>query len=267
MASASDSSGNRKRISSKSYVLGLSVLLACAYSQYVIGSLGPVLGMLVVYGVPILVTGLICGSAIFSKAVSRMSDALKFGLGFFGGFSVLSFLVSVTLLYFMARFDPSAIRLLSKPNPVLNVGPEMAWVMVWASLLIVGPAEEYLFRGFVFGSLLDVFNGRHWFILAFASSIIFAIAHLYYAIVYGVASLLAFTDLLSFGMAMAVTYYLSGGNLLIPTILHGAYDATGFIGVAFSSELGILLRLSMTALGVLAGLLILIQRARMREKR
>ena len=38
---------------------------------------------------------------------------------------------------------------------------------------------------------------------------------------------------------MSATYYLSDGNLIIPAIIHGIYDATGFIGVAVSQDLEI----------------------------
>jgi len=255
----------RRVVTRKSYLIGLVVLLASGYSQYVIRGLGPVLGFLVVYGIPVLVTGLISGSTIVRKALNRMGDAARFGLGFFGGFSVLNFLASIAIIYALAVLDPTAIKLLNRPNPVLDIPPEFAWIMVWVSFLVVGPAEEYLFRGFVFGGLLSIFKDRHWLVLAFASSILFAVVHLYYAVVYGVASLIAFTDLVTFGMAMAVTYYLSGGNLLIPAIIHGAYDATGFLGVAAFAELGAILRLSMTIFGVIVGILLLIKRARKRR--
>ena len=253
--------GARRLITRRSYLIGLVVLVASGYAQYVIPGLGPILGFLLVYGVPVLVTGLISGSTIVRKGLNRLREATKFGLGFFGAFSLLNFLASIAILYVLGVLDPNALKLLNRPNPVLNIPPEAAWIMVWVSFLVVGPAEEYLFRGFVFGGLLNIFKDQHWLTLAFASSILFAAVHLYYAIVYGVASLISFTDLVTFGMAMAITYYLSDGNLLIPAIIHGAYDATGFLGVAASSELGTLLRLLMTAIGVGVGILLLIKRA------
>lgn len=66
--------------------------------------------------------------------------------------------------------------------------------------------------------------------LAFLSSVFFAAVHLYYALTYGVASLIPFVDIVAIGMALAITYYHSGGNLLIPALIHGVYDATGFFG-------------------------------------
>jgi membrane protease YdiL (CAAX protease family) len=139
--------------------------------------------------------------------------------------------------------------------------------MVGASLLIVGPAEEYLFRGFVFGGLLSLFKNHHWLVLSLVSSFFFAAAHLYYGLVYGVASAIDFTDLATFGMAMCVTYYLSGGNLLVPAVLHGAYDATGFLGVATSSQIGAVLRVLMMLVGIAVALSLFISRTRGRKSR
>ena len=136
------------------------------------------------------------------------------------------------------------------------MSPELAWFMVAFSFLVVGPSEEYLFRGFVFGGLLNVSKGRHWLVLALISSIFFAAIHLYYAVTYGVASLVAFADLITFGMAMAATYYVSGGNLLVPARLHGAYDATAYVSIATSSDIGVQLRNLMIVTGIIAALLV-----------
>ena len=56
----------------------------------------------------------------------------------------------------------------------------------------------------------------------------FASVHAYYAVTYGVASVLPFIDLITFGFAMAATYYWSGGNIMVPALIHGVYDATDF---------------------------------------
>lgn len=150
----------------------------------------------------------------------------------------------------LADFNPRALSLLHRPNPVLSTSPELAWLMVLASTLVVGPAEEYIFRGFVYGGLLSLLGVRHWLGFAFVSSVLFAVAHVYYALVYGVASLVPFSDLVIFGMAMASVHYLSGGNLLIPALIHGVYDATWFLGVATSPGVGAALRLAMIGVGL-----------------
>jgi membrane protease YdiL (CAAX protease family) len=238
------------------------VILVSVYSQYVIPGLNLISGTLLVYGVPILVTGLIWGRTIISKALRRMHTAVRYGLSYFGIFTILGLAASFLILFVLTIFDPAAINLLHKPNPVLQVSPELAWVMIGFSFLVVGPSEEYLFRGFVFGGLLHVFKGRHWLTLALVSSIFFAGVHLYYAVVYGVASLVQFADLITFGMAMAATYHVSGGNLLVPAIIHGAYDATGYLGVATSSDIGAQLRELMILIGLIVAIIVFSRRKR-----
>jgi hypothetical protein len=238
-------------ITKKSYLVGLCILFASAYSQYLIEDFNPILGIIIIYGVPLLATSLLWGSEIIRKAFSRRFTAVKFDLGFFGAFTILGVLVSTVILLIMVALDPTALNLLDRPNPVLQVESELAWLMAWFSLLVVGPVEEYIFTGFVYGGLLNLFKDRHWLSLAFISSTLFAAIHLYYAVVYEIASIVLFTNLMAFGMAMAATYYLSGGNLLVPAIIHGAYDAMGFVGVATSLDLGILLRGSMILMGLI----------------
>ena len=240
--------------------VGLLVILVCTYSQYVIPGLNFVSAVLLVYGIPVVVTGLIWGRTIIKKALNQTLNAVKFGLGYFGAFTVLGLLVGIFIVSLLSVFSPGAVNLLSKPNPVLQVSPEVAWLMVGVSFLVSGPAEEYLFRGFVFGGLLSVFGNRRWLSLAFVSSIFFAGVHLYYAVVYGVASMVQFADLIAFGMAMAATYYVSGGNLVVPALIHGAYDATGFIGVATSGFIGDELRGIMIMVGVFVAIAIFVDR-------
>jgi membrane protease YdiL (CAAX protease family) len=252
----------QRNLGKAGFVIGLLVITASAYLQYVIPGLNLISGTLLVYGVPILVTGLIWGRTIISKALNRMRAALSYGLGYFGIFTIVGLAAGVAILSLLTIFDPTATNLLHRPNPVLQVSPEIAWFMVAFSFLVVGPSEEYIFRGFVFGGLLNVFKGRHWLFLAFVSSIFFAGVHLYYAIVYGVASSIQFADLITFGMAMAATYYASGGNLLVPAIIHGAYDATAYIGVATSSGIGAQLREAMIVLGLIAAFFVFFRKKR-----
>ncbi len=244
------------------YIAGLLVILASAYLQYVIPNLDLVLGTLLVYGVPILIVSLVWGRTIIFKALNQTYTAFKYGLGYFGIFTVLGLFLGILIIFALTLLDPAAINLLHKPNPVLQVPPQFAWYMVGFSFLVVGPSEEYLFRGFVFGGLVNFLKGRNWLSLAFVSSIFFAGAHLYYALVYGVASLVSFADLITFGMALAATYYVSGGNLLIPALIHGTYDATAYVGVATSSDIGVQLRELMLLIGVLVAAFVFLRRKR-----
>ena len=155
------------------YLIGLAAIFGSAYSQYSGVNYGLIPGILVVYGVPLLVITLLWRTAIIKKFFNRTLSALKLGLGYFGAFTVLGIFVGVVILIVLLLFDPNALDLLNRPNPVLDIPPGLAWGMVAVSVLIVGPAEEYIFRGFVFGGLLELFMDRHWLGLAFVSSLLF----------------------------------------------------------------------------------------------
>ncbi len=247
-------------ISEKSYLFVILVILASSYLQYLIGGIGAIADIFLVYGLPTLVITLVSKGRIVRKALNNMYDATKYGLAYYGAFTVLNMVLAVIIVYLLATFDSTALGLLDKPNPVLQTTPEQAWVMIWFSLLIVGPLEEYIFRGFVFGALVDLFKEVHWFYHALVASVVFAAVHLYYAFVYGVASLIPFTDLITFGLAMASTYYLSGGNILVPALIHGIFDAAAFADIATSSGVGTLLRSSLTFLGIILAIILFIQR-------
>jgi membrane protease YdiL (CAAX protease family) len=276
MSSSADQTGRSeapkrtgRRTSKTLYVAGLIAIFVCVYSQYLAQYMGfhfgLLLGTLIVYIVPVAIIMLLWGTTIVKRFFNNTYFAWKFGLGFFGAFTVLGIFVGVVILFVLLLFNPNTVNLLNKPNPALNVSHQLAWIMVVYSFLIVGPAEEYLFRGFMYGALLEIFDNHYWLALAFVSSVLFGAVHLYYAETYGLASLIQFTDLITFGMAMSSTYYLSRGNLLVPSLIHGAYDATGFIGVAVSVALGTRLREFMILIGVIVGLVLLIQGSRMKD--
>ena len=233
----------------KLYIIGVVVIFLSVYSQYFI-HYGSITGYLVVYGIPVLVVSLLFGKQLLQRAFKNNKDAAKFGLGLFGVLIVIGLLLSIVALAVITHFDPHAANLLNKPNPVLNVPSNVAWLMIPVSILIVGPAEEYLFRGFIYGGLLSISKGRYWILLAAVSSVMFASVHAYYAATYGIASILPFIDLISFGLAMSITYYWSGGNILVLALIHGVYDATDFLGVATTSQIGQVAQLIMIFVGI-----------------
>ena len=233
----------------KLYLIGVVVIFLAVYSQYFI-HYGSITGYLVVYGIPVLVVSLLFGKQLLHRAGKNNKDAAKFGLGLFGVLTVLGLLLSIIALAIITHFDPHAANLLNKPNPVLNVSSNVAWLMIPVSILVVGPAEEYLFRGFIYGGLLSISKGRYWLLLAAVSSVMFASVHAYYATTYGIASVLPFIELITFGLAMSIAYYWSGGNLLVLVLIHGVYDATDFLGVATTSQIGQAAQLVMIFVGI-----------------
>ncbi len=246
-----------KTLPKKLYALGVIVIFAAVYSQYFI-KLGQVTGYLVVYGIPVLVVSLMFGREMLQKANKNGKKAFKLGLGLFGVLTAVGIFLSVVALLIINNFDPNAMELLNKPNPVLDVAPNVAWIMIAVSLLVVGPVEEYLFRGFMYGGLLSMTKGKHWLPLAIASSFLFASVHAYYAITYGVVSIIPFINIITFSIAMSITYYYSGGNILVPAVIHGIYDATGFLGVATTTDAGLAARGTLIFICVLIGFILAI---------
>ncbi len=252
-----------KPLSKPLYVVGVIVIFAAVYVQYFV-DLGPIVGYLVVYGVPIAVASLFFGREVLRRAAKNNATAAELGMGLFGALTLLGLFIAVAVLMVILQFDPNASNLLNKPNPVLNVPPSEAWILIAVSFLVVGPAEEFLFRGFMFGGLLSIFKGKRWILLSVVSSLMFALVHAYYAVTYGVASAVPFIELVAFGVAMCITYYWSEGNILIPALIHGAYDATGFLGVATTSTIGLAARVALIAAGLVCAVIFLPRKIRMR---
>ncbi len=80
----------------------------------------------------------------------------------------------------------------------------------------------------------------------------FAAAHGYYALTYGVASPVFYIELVTFGVAMSIAFYWSGGNIWALAVVHGLNDAIGFLGVATNLTIGGI-NISHIALGIFIG--------------
>lgn len=247
------------------YLTGLVIVFLSSYSQYFTEGYGPLTGALVVYGIPIIWISIFYGSDIMSRAFKNNILALKYGMGCFGAFSLLGAVITGVIILILSSVDPYSLELLDRANPVLHVPRKLAWIMVFVSFAFIGPAEEYIFRGFVFGGLLRIYRNRHWVFLAFVSSLLFAVVHLYYLVIFGLASLIPFAEIVMIGMALGFTYYLTGGNLLIPSLIHGAFDATGFIAQDISEGAGLALRFSMIFIGLLVAFMMYRRRNRQAE--
>ncbi|MEM3403112.1 MAG: type II CAAX endopeptidase family protein [Nitrososphaeria archaeon] len=237
------------------YAAGVILILLGIYSQYLFNMRGLIYGTLVVYVLPSFIIYLLDGKRILSNSFKNLKTALRFGLGYFGIFSVAGLALAFFLLAVLFAFNPEIMDMITKPNPLLDITPDLAMAMVWFSFIVVGPFEEFLFRGFVFGGLADILKGKHWIYSALASSLIFSIIHLYYLFVFGIASIIQFSQITLFSLGMCGAYYKSGGNLIIPALIHGAYDATSFLIIALPENpfLGLELKISMIVAGFFVG--------------
>ena len=240
--------------------VGVFVTVLAVLSQYFVPRslpyadlfYGNLLGdVLVVYGVPIVVFAALVGGSPLRDWGNRMGLASWEGLRFYGLLSLLALLVAFILTIIYEIVDPAALQLLNRPNPVLQEAAGNPWFFVGFSFL-VGALEETIFRGFMFGYWRD--RSGPWIVPAAWTSVVFAGVHLYYGTTYGAAAPLLFPSLFLMGFAFAATYRFSGGNLVVPALLHGAHDAAAFLTL-ISFDLGVILSYLLVLVGGLIGLI------------
>lgn len=113
-------------------------------------------------------------------------------------------------------------------NQAAQVGlenPEVILILIPASFLVIGPGEELLFRGVVQGRLREVFGPVPGILIP---SIVFAALH-WFALSGGSATgnLLVIAVLVVPALVFGVSYEYTG-NVVVPMLIHGAYNATLF---------------------------------------
>ncbi len=116
--------------------------------------------------------------------------------------------------------------------------PAIALLFIPLSLLVVGPAEEFLYRGVIQTRLADVFDTGPAVGIA---AVVFAVVHiLAYFDPGNVAGTLVtvFVILLPLGAILGAVYEYTG-NLFVPMLAHGLYNAITF-GLAYFDAIGTL---------------------------
>jgi membrane protease YdiL (CAAX protease family) len=181
--------------------------------------------LFVVYGIPVIAFSVLVGAGPLRHWAGRMSTAAVQGLRWYGALSLLTLVVTVILVLVYNAVDPSALKLLNRPNPALTQAAGDPWFWVGFSF-VVGAFEETIFRGWIFGYWST--RPTRWVIPAIWTSALFAGVHLYYGLTYAAAAPLIFPGLFLTGFAFAATYRASGGNLVVIALLHGAHDAAAF---------------------------------------
>ena len=134
---------------------------------------------------------------------------------------VVVFVLVITLLVIVVNLDaPTASR--TDQDTLENAGT-VIW-LIPLSLLVIGPGEELLFRGVIQSRLRESFGPVGGVVLASAT---FAPAHL--LALTGSLQALAITIAVLFvpALVFGATYALTD-NLVVPSVIHGAYNATIF---------------------------------------
>jgi len=112
-------------------------------------------------------------------------------------------------------------------NQVAEFASADPTVLLWlvpASFLLIGPGEELLFRGIVQGRLRETFDPVPGVVLA---SALFAAVH-FLALTGGAGGRLVTVTVLFFPALVFGAVYELTDNLVVPALVHGAYNATLF---------------------------------------
>ena len=115
----------------------------------------------------------------------------------------------------------------SGTNQVAEIGiehPEVLLLLIPASFVLIGPGEELLFRGVVQNRIREALGPVPGVFLA---SLIFASIH-FVALTGGVGARLVAIGVLLFPSLVFGSVYEYTHNLVVPALVHGAYNATLF---------------------------------------
>ena len=247
------------------YAAGVVAVVLAISSQYFVPQTWPasrvvytsLLGdVTVVYVVPVVAFAALVGAAPLRRWRANLGAAGVVGLSWYGALMLLAVVLTIGLAVAYAFFDPGALKLLGRPNPALQAAASDPWFYVGFSF-VVGAFEETIFRGWVFGYWV----GRQgtWVMPAVLSSALFAGLHIYYGTTYGVATPLIVPTLFLGGFALAATYRSTGGNLVVPALLHGANDAAAYLTL-ISLAVGTAVHWSLILGGALVGLVYFVVR-------
>jgi hypothetical protein len=145
-----------------------------------------------------------------------------------GGFAALLGLLVLTQIVFNAFGIQSAqnqIVELASGNPIVFL------ILVPLSFLLVGPGEELLFRGLVQGTIAEAIHPARAVVLA---SAIFALVH--YSSLAGSGKFAYLGVVFALALVLGATYELTD-NLVVPALIHGAYNAVQF-GIQYLAATG-----------------------------
>jgi membrane protease YdiL (CAAX protease family) len=113
-------------------------------------------------------------------------------------------------------------------NQIAEIGaenPEILLVLIPFSYLLIGPGEELLFRGVVQGRLREQFGPAVAIALA---SAIFASIHYFSLVGTSGGKVTALFVLFFPSVVLGATYEYSG-NIVVPSVIHGTYNAVLFL--------------------------------------
>ncbi|MCI4323034.1 MAG: CPBP family intramembrane metalloprotease [Thermoplasmata archaeon] len=222
-------------VTHRRYVAAVAITVLAIASQYFLPQVFPALdplynslltGVLIVYGIPILAFLLLVGAGPLQGWKDQMLEAGIQGLRWYGVLSLLAIFLAVLVVIVLTAIGENPASALQRETPVIKAAVMDPWFWV-AFSFVIGAVEETIFRGWIYGYWRSHPDGGGW-TAVLGTSLLFAGVHAYYATTYGPIAIIAFLELFLIGAAFAQTVRMTGGNLVIVALLHGANDATAF---------------------------------------
>lgn len=213
-------------------------------SQYVIpdswvppGIAGLVFGLFLAYGIGFIAFFLAFGVRPLRNFVRRNGPGAREAFRWYGIFTLVGLLLAILLIMAFTVIEPHRLATLEqKETPVIQAGASNPLFYIILSVIVVGFAEETIFRGYILGTLLTLNGTKNWRVHAIWTSVLFASVHLYYYQTYDEVSLIYYAQIVTLGVAFAYAYVLSGGNILFIALLHGGFDAVSFLSLAAGGQ-------------------------------
>jgi membrane protease YdiL (CAAX protease family) len=170
-------------------------------------------------------------------SIPGLKDLLVVFVGYFGAFGVV---ITGSILITVAQ-SVSGSQVNTGSNQVAELGrqnPEILLLLIPASIFLIGPGEELLFRGVVQGRIRErfspvpgilipsaIFGGLHWFALTGGSL---------------TGNVVVLVLLTCVALVLGISYEYTG-NIVVPSLIHGFYNATLFtllyISLTYSEQL------------------------------
>jgi membrane protease YdiL (CAAX protease family) len=212
--------------------LGLFVIGAIVASIVVLAVLGgdvqpgdprqTIIGTLVLQGVFFLGGGVLylrLRDEAAPAVAAYLPSARQVGVGVVGLVVLIALLFGVQAL--LSLFDVTIAE-----SSIIQQGVGQPWlylVLIPASVLIVGPGEELVFRGLVQGHLREVYSAPAGVLIA---SGVFAVVHVSSFTGPGAAASLALVFTLALVLGGLYEYT---DNLVVPALVHGVFNALQFL--------------------------------------
>lgn len=136
---------------------------------------------------------------------------------------ILGFSIGMLVIQFIFGFIMSWFEV-GNGNEIVsqfNETPEYYLYLVPVMIFLVGPIEEIIFRGILFGSLKDYTN---FYIALFISSLLFGLAHINAVGSIGIESVPYILITIIMGVILAIAYHISD-NIIVPSFIHGIYNS------------------------------------------